>query len=181
MTVTLAVKRSTRALFDVAEAAGDADRVAGELEALARAMQTDPGVARALGGPALTAERRVEAVRRVAEGLGFSDITARLLVLLAGRGELALVPDFATAFHDLLLERRNIVTAEMTTAVALPPDRVEALARRLGEVTGKRIELQTRVDPSIIGGVVTRVGSLVYDGSVTGQLARLRRTLVETV
>jgi F-type H+-transporting ATPase subunit delta len=73
------------------------------------------------------------------------------------------------------------VSAEVTTAMPLPPGKVEAITRKLGEVTGKQVRVSSRVDPSIIGGVVARIGSIVYDGSVTGQLARMRQKLVENV
>jgi F-type H+-transporting ATPase subunit delta len=73
------------------------------------------------------------------------------------------------------------VRARVTTAVPLAPEQAEALGRRLTEVTGRQVTLQTAVDPSIIGGVVTEVDSTVYDGSVTRQLARMRQKLVENV
>ena len=85
------------------------------------------------------------------------------------------------AYRARLLDRRNIVEAEVTTAVALPAEQVSALAGRLRDVTGKDVRLQARVDSTIIGGVVTRIGSTVYDGSVTGQLTRMRQKLVENV
>jgi F-type H+-transporting ATPase subunit delta len=179
MTTRAAIARYARALFEVAERQGDPDRVADELGAIGTAMTGDSEVQRVLAGPAVAPARKVDAVRLLAERLGLSDTTGKLLTVLAGRDELDILPDFAAAFRARLLARRNIVPAEVTTARPLPADRVEALARRLGEVTGKQIQLETRVDPAIIGGVVTRIGSLVYDGSIVGQLARLRQKLVE--
>ena len=67
--------------------------------------------------------------------------------------------------------------AEVTTAVPLPAERVQALARAFGGVTGRRVLVTTRVDPEVIGGVVTRVGSTVYDGSVRRHLERIREGL----
>jgi F-type H+-transporting ATPase subunit delta len=104
-----------------------------------------------------------------------------LLTTFAERDRLAIVPGLAKAYHARLLERRNIVAAEVTTAVPRPSDRSEAIAKRLGDLTGKQVRVSTRVDPSIIGGVVARVGSTVFDGSVTSQLARMRQKLVENV
>ena len=89
--------------------------------------------------------------------------------------------ELAAAFRARLLERRNIVPAEVTTALALPAARTEVLARSLSEATGKQVVVTTRVDPSILGGVVAVIGSTVYDGSVTGQLTRMRQKLVENV
>ena len=125
--------------------------------ALTGALATDPDTARVLSGTAIPPARMVEVVRAVGERLGLSQTVQRLL------------------------DRRNVVEAEVTTAVALPAERVNALASRLGELTGKSVRLQAHVDSTIIGGVVTRIGSTVYDGSVTGQLSRMRQKLVENV
>jgi F-type H+-transporting ATPase subunit delta len=101
--------------------------------------------------------------------------------VLVERHQLGTLPALAHAYRARLMERRNIVAADIATAVPLSADTTEAIAQRLGEVTGKQIRLQARIDASLIGGVVARVGSIVYDGSVTGQLARMRQKLVENV
>ncbi len=181
MTIDAAVQRQARALVDVAERRGDSDRIDAELSAIAQAMTSDPGIARLLGPSALPPGRKIEALRALALKAGLSDEVTKLLVLLAERDQLDTIPALASAFHARLMEKRNIVSAEITTAVPLPAEAADAIARRLGEVTGKRITLSARIDPSIIGGVVARVGSVVYDGSVTGQLARMRQKLVENV
>ena len=67
----------------------------------------------------------------------------------------------------------------MTTAVALPPDRVSALEQGLATATGRQVQLRVDVDPAILGGAVARIGSTVYDGSITTQLERLKQRLVE--
>ena len=180
MTNDATIARHARALLDVADAAGQAEAVAGELDALAAAV-TQPDVARVLLNPAVPAPAKTDAVRALGTRLGLTTTTAKLLPILAEHDALGTLPGMARVFRTRLLERRNIVAAEVTTAAPLPADRAEALARRLGEVTGKQVQFSTRVDPSIIGGVVARVGSTVYDGSVTTQLARMRQKLVESV
>jgi F-type H+-transporting ATPase subunit delta len=176
-----ALSRDARALFEVAERAGAADRVGAELDALTGALATDPEVARVLSGAAIPPAQMVNVVRAVGERLGLSRIVQQLLELLAERNQLGHLSGLASAYRARLLDRRNVVEAEVTTAVALPTERVNALAARLGEVTGKNVRLQAHVDSTIIGGVVTRIGSTVYDGSVTGQLSRMRQKLVENV
>ena len=181
MKADTASNRDARALFEVAERAGTADRVGAELDALTGALATDPDTARVLSGTAIPPARMVEVVRAVGERLGLSQTVQRLLEVLAERNQLGRLPALAAAYHARLLDRRNVVEAEVTTAVALPAERVNALASRLGELTGKSVRLQAHVDSTIIGGVVTRIGSTVYDGSVTGQLSRMRQKLVENV
>ena len=87
----------------------------------------------------------------------------------------------AAAYKARLYERKNTVAAEITTAVPLEAAIVDRLGHALAEASGKQVIVSARVDPSIVGGVVARVGSTVYDGSVTTQLALMRRKLVENV
>jgi F-type H+-transporting ATPase subunit delta len=180
MTDDVTIARHARALLDVADAAGQAEPVAGELDALGAAI-AQPDVARVLLSPAVSTAAKVDAVRALASRLGLTETTAKLLPILAEHEALGSLPGLARAYRARLFERRNIVDAQVTTAAPLADERTDALVRRLGDVTGKRIQLSTRVDPSIIGGIVARVGSTVYDGSVTTQLARMRQKLVENV
>jgi F-type H+-transporting ATPase subunit delta len=100
--------------------------------------------------------------------------------VLAERDRLAIVPDVAQAFVNRLMDHQKIVRAEIVTAAALPADRVAALTETLTRATGRNVQIATRVDPSIIGGAVARIGSTVYDGSITRQLERLKETLASS-
>jgi F-type H+-transporting ATPase subunit delta len=102
---------------------------------------------------------------------------AKLLLVLAERDRLTIVPDVAQAFVNRLMDYQKVVRAEIVTAVPLPPDRVTALTDELKRATGSNVMIATRVDESIIGGAVARIGSTVYDGSITRQLERMRETL----
>jgi F-type H+-transporting ATPase subunit delta len=99
--------------------------------------------------------------------------------LLASRGRLELVPDILDIYRERLLEHRQIIEAEVTTAAPLAPERISELQQRLAKVTGRTVTMTTRIDRAIIGGVVTRIGSTVYDGSVATQLAKVRDRLSE--
>jgi F-type H+-transporting ATPase subunit delta len=107
-----------------------------------------------------------------------SPMVGKLLLLLAERDRLVLLPDLLAAFRDRLLDHLKIVRAEVTTAVPLAEDRADAVKRTLAHVTGREVVLETRVDPAIVGGVVARVGSTVYDASITTQLAKMKERLV---
>jgi F-type H+-transporting ATPase subunit delta len=180
MTDDATIARHARALIEVADAAGHADVVADELDAVAAAVSA-PDAARVLLNRVAPIPVKVGAVEAIGARAGLTATTAKLLVILAEHDGLEQLPALAVSFRLRLLERRGIVPAEVTTATPLPSDRVAALGRRLAEVTGKQVQLSARVDPSIIGGVVARVGSTVYDGSITTQLARMRQKLVENV
>ena len=89
------------------------------------------------------------------------------------------MPDLAAAFRERLLAHQNIVRAEVTSAAPLSPEKTKALEDSLSKVTGKKVELSVSVDPELLGGVVAKIGSTVYDGSVKTQLERMRQELVE--
>jgi F-type H+-transporting ATPase subunit delta len=110
-----------------------------------------------------------------------SPILSKLLVLLAERDRLVLLPDMLSAYRERLLDHQHVVRAEVTTATPLAADRAQMIEQGLAKVTGRTVRLGTRVDPSIIGGVIARIGDTIYDGSVTTQLQKMKKRLVESV
>jgi F-type H+-transporting ATPase subunit delta len=88
-----------------------------------------------------------------------------------------LVPDLLEAYRNRLLDHRNVIRAEITTTAPLAADRVAAIEASLARASGRTVTLSAKVDPAIIGGVVTRIGSTIYDGSVTRQLQRMKEKL----
>jgi F-type H+-transporting ATPase subunit delta len=171
--------REARALLEVASRESDPDRVGAELDVIAEAMRTQPEVQALLLTPGVTVARKVQALQVVASSLGLTPLVSKLLVVFAERASLRLIPELAAAYRTRLLERRNIVSADITTAIPLSAATAERVGRALGQASGKQVLVSTRVDPAIIGGAVARIGSTVYDGSVTTQLARMRQKLVE--
>jgi F-type H+-transporting ATPase subunit delta len=181
MTRRTTAAREARALLDVASKASDPDRVGAELDTLAEAMRTQPDVERLLLHGGIPIPQKQEALNAISARLGFTPVVSRLLAVLAERDRLSILPELAAAYKTRLHERKNTVAAEITTAVPLEAAVVDRLGHALAEASGKQVIVSARVDPSIVGGVVARVGSTVYDGSVTTQLALMRRKLVENV
>ena len=107
-------------------------------------------------------------------------VLAKLLALLAERDRLILIRDLLSAYRDRVQTLQNIVRAEVTTAAALTPERAREIEHDLAQLTGRTVMVAARVDPSIIGGVVARIGDTIYDGSVTRQLAKMRETLANS-
>jgi F-type H+-transporting ATPase subunit delta len=173
--------RYARALFDVALKEGDLQQVERDLSAFGQLVADHPDLSRVLANPAIPMARKRAVVEQLIVRTGaLSPTVAKLLLLMADRDRLALVGDVAAAYRARLMDHANIVRAEVTTAAALPADRVSALQQGLVRATGRQVQLENRVDPGIIGGAVTRIGSTVYDGSITTQLARLKERLVQT-
>jgi F-type H+-transporting ATPase subunit delta len=124
------------------------------------------------------AQQKTAALERILPNL--PPLVRNFLRILVERDRLDEVPGIVDALRDLINARRGIITAEVTTAVPLDSQMERLVAQRLATYLGRdaqQVSLRSRVDPSIIGGVVARVGDQVIDDSVRGRLERLRRTL----
>ena len=131
--------------------------------------------------PAVPAPRKRAAVVELTARLSTTPVLAKLLALLAERDRLILLADLLSAYRDRLLDHRHVVRAEVTTAGELTGERTQEIERRLAQVTRRSVTLSARVDRSIIGGVVARIGGTVYDASVTKQLEKIKNRLLESV
>jgi F-type H+-transporting ATPase subunit delta len=180
VTSAAAAKRYARAIFDVAIAErDDLERIGQELAGFAGLVGGHETLRRVLVNPAIPAARKRGIVEQLLERVPVTPVVSRLLLLLADRDRLVLVPDLADAYRSRLMDHQLVVRAEVTTAVPLPEDRAASLRQGLAHVTGRQVQLDIRVDPSIVGGAVARIGSTVYDGSVTTQLEKMKQQLVD--
>ena len=178
MTNKTAAMRYARALLDVAiKEQADLDQIERDLASVAALFTQYPALAHALLNPVVPVPRKRAAVAELMAAGPVTPMVAKLVTLLTDRDRLVLVPDLLAGYRDRLLDHRNIVRAEVTTTASLPPERAKAIEASLSRSTGRTISLTTRVDPAIIGGVVTRIGSTVYDGSVARQLEKIRERL----
>lgn len=178
MTNRTAAKRYARALFDVALAEKtDLSILDRQLAGFNDLLKQHPTLEKVLLNPAVPAPRKREAVAELTARVGISPVLAKLLVLLAARDRLILLPELLETFRARLMDHQKVVRAEVTTAMPLTPDRTKAIERSLTQVTGRTVRLTTRVAPEIIGGLVARIGSTIYDGSVTRQLEKMRQRL----
>lgn len=178
MTTKTAATRYARALFDVAlQEKADLDRAGQDLAAFDDLLERQPTLKKVLLNPAVPVQRKRAAVVELTARAGVVPIVGKLLALLAERDRLIVLPDLVASYRERLLEHQKIVRAELTTATPLDATKAQAIEQRLAHATGRKVRLQTRVDPGIIGGLVARVGSTVYDGSVTRQLERMKQRL----
>jgi F-type H+-transporting ATPase subunit delta len=177
-----AANRYARALLEVAvKEQASLQAVDEQLASFVDLFRQNPALEKVMLNPAVPTPRKRAAMVELAAQAQVSPILSKLLVLLAGRDRLVLLPDMLDAYRERLLDHEHVVRAEVTTATPLPADRAQAVERALAQATGRTVRLGTRVDPSIIGGVVARVGDTIYDGSVTTQLQKIKKRLVESV
>jgi F-type H+-transporting ATPase subunit delta len=177
-----AALRYARALIDVAlKETTDLDQIDRDLAAFSDLFTQHPTLAKVLLNPAVPVPRKHEAVKELTKLIKPLPIVAKLVTLLAGRDRLVLIPDLLTSFRERVLDHRHVVRAEVTTTTALAAERAKSIEQSLAKVTGRTVTVRTHIDPSIVGGVVVRIGSTVYDASVTRQLERMKAQLAENV
>jgi len=171
-------RRYARALFDVVTKSGDVDTALVELKALGAAFTGHPDLHRALTSPGVPLGVKQSVMRDVLALQPVSKVVARLLTLVVENDDIDEIDAIVQAFEQRVLDLHHVVRAEITSAVPLPADKVQAIEASLATAAGGRVVVTPRVDPAILGGVVAKVGSRVYDGSIARHLARIRARLV---
>lgn len=177
MPASASAKRYATAAFTVAAQSGDFDAWLNTLTTLARVMQM-PSARTVFLSPTVPAEQKRAALDRLLPDA--SAVVRRYVHILADRDRLDEAPGIAESLRDLINEQRGIITADVTTAVPLDAEMERLVAARLATYLNRepdKVTIRARVDPTIIGGVIARVGDRVIDDSVRGRLDRLRRTL----
>ena len=180
MTAGAAASRYARALFDVVLKEGkDVEKVQGELQQFAELFGQGQ-LAQVLGNPGIPASKKKALAQALIDRAGqVTPPLAKLILVLAEKDRLTLLPGIARAYTERVMDHLKIVRGDVTTATPLSPEKVRLLEQGLAQATGRKVVLEARVDPSIIGGVVTRLGSTVYDGSVTTQLQKMKQSRIE--
>lgn len=175
MSVGGAAKRYAQAAFDVAKSQDKLDQWEDELALLngtLRIRQADEFFVH----PAVPPEAKQAALRTLVPREDQKYIR-NLMLLLLERDRLHQLPQIVEVFHEMVLEDRGIVIADVTTAIQLDAAESERVAARLTEMVGRDIQIRTHVDPDIIGGIVIRMGDTLIDGSVITQLRQLRQRM----
>ncbi len=179
MSLRTSATRYAKALLEVAIQESDPEKIGQDLSSVAQAMAESAELRRAMTSPGVPQDVRANIVAAVAAKLGAPPPLAKILKMLAASGRLDLVPLMAEVYRERLLAHGNIVRATVTSATPLGADKVQGLEVSLGGLTGKKVQIETAVDPSLVGGVVARIGSTVYDGSIRTQLQKMKQRLVE--
>ena len=180
MSLRTSASRYAKALFDVAlQEKADLDRIDKDLSEITEILRENTELMRAVDWANVPDAARQAVMENVLDRIGVAAPVKKLLVLLTEQRKLVYLNDLAEAYRERLLAHHNIVRAEVTSAVPLSPEKTKALAESLSTVTGKKVELSASVDAGLLGGVVAKIGSTVYDGSVKTQLEQLRKELVE--
>jgi F-type H+-transporting ATPase subunit delta len=169
--------RYARALFGSAQAGPGVETVGRELEAFHVIFAEQPELRQVLGRPWIKPEEREGIARAVAEQAGSGALVRDFVALVAGRNRMDHLLEIVDAYRGLVDESLGRVRAKVRSAVALNADEQAQLGARLERVLSRQVILEETVDPKLLGGFVAQVGSLVVDGTLDGQLARMRERL----
>jgi F-type H+-transporting ATPase subunit delta len=172
--------RYARALADLVLEPGskaDAAAVMAEVESFERALAASADLKIVLESPTVQPARKRAVVARLAETMPLSSLVRRFLFVLIDHRRVPLLADVREAFQATIDERLGMVRADVASARPLGPAERERIVATLGRLTGRQARAEFRIERELIGGVVARIGSTVYDGSIRGQLQELKQRL----
>jgi F-type H+-transporting ATPase subunit delta len=170
-------RRYTTAAFELAVADKALDKVSADLENLKSGLLGDEKTARFLNSPLLTAEKQVEFIKGAVKELKLNSITQNFLLVVARNRRLGNLAKIIEAFQEKIAEEKGEVSAKIISATELDNAQVKKISDDLGKKTGKQVIVKVEVDPSIIGGLIVKIGSAMYDYSVKTKLNRLAEQL----
>ena len=171
--------RYAQAVFDLSRDEGGLPALEADIALLEGALGESEDLRRLIASPIYTREEQAGALAAIGQRLGLSATLLNTLALMAQKRRLFVVPQLLVALRSRLSAERGEVAAEVVSAQPLTPDQQSSLTQTLSASAGKAVRLQTRVDPSLIGGLVVRLGSQMIDTSVAAQLGRLQNMMKE--
>lgn len=170
------VEGYARGIFEMAKGEGALDRVESELLTVARAIDSSNELRSTLTDPQLPMERKQAVVDELIGGRA-SSLTLAAVQMIVSQGRAGDLPEIAMGVAEVAASSRNKAVAEVRSAVPLDPETVARLTTSLGRATGKQVEVKVVIDPSVIGGLVARVGDTVIDGSIARRFDQVRHTV----
>lgn len=173
-------RRYATAFLDLAVDSGQVDRIAGDMGGLQELLAESAEFRYVINNDTLARQAQQDAVQAVARAAQMSDLTEKLLGLLAQKRRLSALPAIVEAVLDMMSAHKGEVIAHVTSAAALPESRLQSIGQALAAALGHPVQVRAAVDPAIMGGLVVRVGSRMIDSSVRTKLERISRALTST-
>jgi len=170
-------RRYAKALLLIGKEDGQTDQYRQELEGVANLMIQNRDLADTIANPLYNAEDRQRIFQSIIEKLNLSKAMSSFLMLLFDKGRVSFIVSINDFFQKLADELKGVARASLVSANKLPADTIDKIRAALSKRTGKEIVLEVEEDPGLIGGIVTRIGDLVLDGSIKTQLLNMRESL----
>jgi F-type H+-transporting ATPase subunit delta len=171
-------RRYAKAIFEIGVESSTLKQLVEQIAALADAYSSSPELQRALDNPLVAHEAKKAVLRELADRTGVSPVARNSLLLLGDRRRLHALPGIARVLREMSDARQGVVRAEVVTAVRLSEGYFARLQAALEGLTGQKVALDRREDPSILAGVVVRIGDRVYDGSLRARMNQLGQALL---
>ena len=177
MKQTILAKRYAKAIFTVGQEQKKYEEYDEVLQGLANLYSTQPEVVDALTNPLYPMDVKENVMKGIVASMKVDTIMGNFLNLLVQKQRAEILPEIAVSYKDMVDEAKNISHGKVISAVELSDELRENVQTILEKLTGKKVELTTSVDQSIIGGIIAQVGDLVLDGSIKTQLAGLKDSI----
>ncbi|MGC6516874.1 MAG: F0F1 ATP synthase subunit delta [Candidatus Puniceispirillaceae bacterium] len=170
--------RYAGALYDLASEAKAVDAVLGDLETLGSLVLEHDDLARLISSPVLSRAEQMSAMTAILEKAGAHELTVKFIGAVAENGRLFALTRISQNFSELVAKKRGQISAEVVSAVALDKERQKLVEKSVAKMAGSdKLSLSMRVDPSLIGGLVVRIGSRMIDTSIKTKLNRLEAAM----
>jgi len=172
-------ERYAASLFELALEGGAIDAVAADLNRFQAMIDESADLKRLVESPVFTAEDQVKAISAIGEKAGFNALVLNFLKVVASNRRLFAVPGMVAAYRQIVARHKGEITADVTSAHALTAEQETELKAALKGVTGKEVSISVTVDPSLLGGLIVKVGSRQIDTSLRTKLSTLKLALKE--
>lgn len=177
--ISTPAKRYAHALLDVAIKHRSFSIILEELETFRNQLKATPLLQQLFLNPAVTPQNKKEVLDVLSGKMKLQKLTVNFLNTLIRRDRIRLLPEIVVSAEQQFLERQGILVVEVLSAKRLRPEEEQKLIKKLEAFTGKKVQLENRIDTNLIGGLITRIGSTLYDGSVEAQLQQLKARIQE--
>ena len=177
MSVIAIARRYAEALADVATARNQVDEIDNEVRVFAEMMKSSRELRDTFASPIISQSDKLKVLEALIARATPGQVTASLLRTMLTNYRLQHLPEVYEKFRHEMNERKGMIIAEVTTAADVGAAEQAKLGRTIEQMTGRKVEFKFKSDPSLIGGVVARIGSVVYDGSVRTQLEEIKQRL----
>jgi len=176
--MSVAARRYAKALLDVLYPA-KADAGLEQLKAFATVLSQQPDAKLVFENPTVSTERRKDLLNKIGDALKLDTPVRNFLGILIDRNRLDILNEVVSTYSSLLDEKLGVVQAHVTTSHALNSIQEGEVTAKLQALTGKKVRMHLSVDPTLIGGMIAKVGSTIYDGSIRTQLQTFRNSLLQ--
>jgi F-type H+-transporting ATPase subunit delta len=170
-------RRYAKAIFDIGSQQGDLTKLGQDIRSLAKAMNESKELDTALTNPAIRRSDRRKVIDGLLSSIGVQTASRNLVYLLLDGERMGSLPAISRSLDAMIEEKAGRVQAEVISAKPLDPSQLSQINAALEKLSGKKVSVSTRQDPELLGGVVAKVGDVVYDGSLRTQLRALRDEL----